>query len=49
MTEEEFNEMIDELQSLCFETEADIYYIPRCLEFDDVYEVLNKRIKSQEK
>ena len=45
MTEKEFNEMIDELLSLCFETEADKYYRDRCLDFDDVYEVLNRRIK----
>ena len=37
--------LTDKLSGHHFETEADIYYIPRCLEFDDVYEVLKKRIK----
>lgn len=45
MTEAEFNEMIEEFRSLCFETEADMYYCDKCLEFDDMYEVLNRRIK----
>ena len=49
MTEKEFNEIIEELRSLCFETEADMYYCDKCLEFDDVFEVLSKRIKRQQK
>lgn len=45
MTEKEFDEIIDELKELCFEVEAGEYYCDKCLEFDDVLEVLNKKIK----
>lgn len=45
MTEKEFDEMIDELIELCFEVESREYYCDRCLEFDSVLEVLDKRIK----
>ena len=49
MTEKEFDEMIDELIELCFEVEAGDYYCDRCLEFDSVVELLDKRIKRQQK
>lgn len=45
MTEREFEEIIDELKELCFEVEAGEYYCDQCLEFDDVLEVLNNRIR----
>lgn len=45
MTEREFKEIIDELKELCFEVEAGEYYYDKCLEFDDVLEVLNNRIR----
>lgn len=45
MTEKEFDEIIDELKELCFEVEAGEYYCDKCLEFDEVLEVLNKKIK----
>ena len=45
MTKKEFNEVIEELKELCFEIEAGEYYCDKCLEFDDVLEVLNKKIK----
>ena len=38
-------EMIGELIELCFEIESEEYYCDKCLEFDSVVEVLNKRIK----
>lgn len=45
MTEKEFEEVIDELKELCFEVESGEYYCDKCLEFDDVLEVLNNRIR----
>lgn len=45
MTEKEFDEMIDELIELCFEVENGEYYCDRCLEFDSVVKLLDKRIK----
>lgn len=45
MTEKEFDEIIDKLKELCFEVETGEYYCDKCLEFDDVLEVLNEKIK----
>ncbi len=45
MTDKVFDEIIDKLKELCFEIEAGEYYCDKCLEFDDVLEVLNEKIK----
>lgn len=47
MTDKVFDEIIDKLKELCFEIEAGEYYCDKCLEFDDVLEVLNEKIKRQ--
>ena len=47
MTDKEFDEIIEELKELCFEVNAGEYYCDKCLEFDDVLEVLNEKIKRQ--
>lgn len=45
MNDKVFDEIIDKLKELCFEIEAGEYYCDKCLEFDDVLEVLNEKIK----
>lgn len=47
MAEKVFDEIIDKLKELCFEIETGEYYCDKCLEFDDVLEVLNEKIKRQ--
>lgn len=44
MNENEFNKMVDELIESCFEIHAENYDNDRCLEFDDVLEILQKYI-----
>lgn len=44
MSEKAFAEMVNELSELSFEIESGQYYCEKCLEFDDVLDVLNKRI-----
>ncbi len=44
MNKSEFDNMIDELIESCFEIHAGNYYNDRCLEFDDVLEILEKYI-----
>lgn len=44
MNENIFDKMIDELIESCFEIHAGNYYNDRCLEFDDVLEILQKYI-----
>ena len=45
MNDKVFDEIIDKLKELCFEIEEGEYYCDKCLEFDDVLEVLNEKIK----
>ena len=45
MNDKVFDEIIDKLKELCFEIEVGEYYCDKCLEFDDVLEVLNQKIK----
>lgn len=47
MNEKEFDELINELRELSFEVEAGEYYCDMCLEFDDVLEVLKKKVEKQ--
>lgn len=44
MNEDKFDEMIDELIDSCFEIHSGNYDSDRCLELDDVVEVLEKYI-----
>lgn len=48
MTQKEFDEMVDEIIEICFEVSMDNYYSDRCIEFDDLIEILSKRIKITE-
>ena len=43
-SEKEFDELVDELVELCFEIESGDYYCDRCLEFDDVIEILQNKL-----
>ena len=45
MNDKVFDEIIDKLKELFFEIEVGEYYCDKCLEFDDVLEVLNEKIK----
>lgn len=46
--EKEFDELVDELIELCFEIESGDYYCDRCLEFDDVLEILQSRLLNKQ-
>lgn len=44
MTQKEYDSLIDDLIDLCFEIHSGNYYSDRCVELDDVLEVLDKHI-----
>ena len=45
MKKDVFDSMIDDLIESCFEIESGNYYCDRCLEFDEVLNILNIYIK----
>ena len=49
MDKNNFDKMVDELIESCFEVATENYYNDRCLEFDDVLDILQKYISIEPK
>lgn len=45
MSENEFNELVDELKNMCFTVSSGYIYMEECLELYDVVELLRNKLK----
>lgn len=45
MSENEFDELVNEIKELCFTAESDLYYSEECLQLDDVVDLLRDKLK----